>query len=78
MDIEYTTVGLVNWSVEREQSWFYEEKGRVRSTTRIVVQDDRVVGFNLLGRRWDHSVLIRWLEQRRGLARQAVPSARGP
>lgn len=67
MDIEYTTVGLVNWNVEREQNWFFEEKGRVRSTTRIVVQDDRVVGFNLLGRRWDHSVLIRWIEQRRSL-----------
>ena len=67
MDIEYTTVGLVNWNVEREQNWFYEETGRVRSTTRIVVQDDRVVGFNLLGRRWDHTVLIRWIEERRSL-----------
>ncbi len=68
MDIEYTTVGLVNWNVEREQNWFFEEKGSVRSTTRIVVQDDRVVGFNLLGRRWDHTMLIRWIEERRSLA----------
>ncbi len=67
MDIEYTTVGLVNWNVEREQNWYFEEKGRVRSSTRIVVQDGRVVGFNLLGRRWDHSVLLRWLEERRTL-----------
>ncbi len=67
MDVEYTTVGLVNWNVEREQNWFFEEQGRVRSTTRIVLQDDRVVGFNLLGRRWDHSVLIRWLRERRRL-----------
>jgi len=67
MDIEYTTVGLVNWNVERERNWFFEETGKVRSTTRIVVQDDRVVGFNLLGRRWDHSILIRWLEERRTL-----------
>ncbi|MDH3728116.1 MAG: NAD(P)/FAD-dependent oxidoreductase [Myxococcales bacterium] len=67
MDVEYTTVGLVNWNVEREQNWFFEETGRVRSTTRIVVQDDRVVGFNLLGRRWDHAVLVRWLEERRRL-----------
>jgi NADPH-dependent 2,4-dienoyl-CoA reductase/sulfur reductase-like enzyme len=67
MDIEYTTVGLVNWNIDREQNWFFEETGRVRSTTRIVVQDDRVVGFNLLGRRWDHSVLMRWIEQRRSL-----------
>ncbi|MEM7433982.1 MAG: NAD(P)/FAD-dependent oxidoreductase [Myxococcota bacterium] len=68
MDIEYTTVGLVNWNVEREQNWYYEETGDVRSTTRIVVQGDRVVGFNLLGRRWDHTVLIRWLEERRPLS----------
>ncbi len=67
MDIEYTTVGLVNWNVEREQNWFFEETGRVRSTTRIVVQDDRVVGFNLLGRRWDHTVLVQWIEERRSL-----------
>jgi NADPH-dependent 2,4-dienoyl-CoA reductase/sulfur reductase-like enzyme len=67
MDIEYTTVGLVNWNVEREQNWHFEEEGRVRSSTRIVLQDGRVVGFNLLGRRWDHSVLLRWLEERRTL-----------
>ncbi|MGB5811994.1 MAG: NAD(P)/FAD-dependent oxidoreductase [Polyangiales bacterium] len=68
MDIEYTTVGLVNWNVEREQNWFFEEAGAVRSTTRVVVQDDRVVGFNLLGRRWDHEKLAQWLEERRSLA----------
>jgi NADPH-dependent 2,4-dienoyl-CoA reductase/sulfur reductase-like enzyme len=65
MDIEYTTAGLVNRSLERETSWFFEEKGEVRSTTRIVSQDDRVVGFNMLGRRWDHTVLMRWIEERR-------------
>jgi len=68
MDIEYTTAGLVNWNLEREENWFFEETGRVRSTTRIVVQDERVVGFNMLGRRWDHSVLVRWIEERRSLA----------
>jgi NADPH-dependent 2,4-dienoyl-CoA reductase/sulfur reductase-like enzyme len=67
MDIEYTTTGLVNWNLEREENWFFEEKGRVRSTTRVVVQDDHVVGFNMLGRRWDHTVLIRWIEERRSL-----------
>jgi hypothetical protein len=25
------------------------------------------VGFNMLGRRWDHSVLTRWIEERRTL-----------
>ncbi len=67
MDIEYTTAGLVNWNLDGETSWFHEETGRVRSTTRIVLQHDRVVGFNLLGRRWDHTVLIQWIEERRPL-----------
>ncbi|TNF62015.1 MAG: FAD-dependent oxidoreductase, partial [Deltaproteobacteria bacterium] len=67
MDIEYTTAGLVNWNLEREQNWYFEEQGRVRSTTRVVVQDGHVVGFNMLGRRWDHTVLIRWIEERRSL-----------
>ena len=67
MDIEYTTVGLVNMKLEGERNWFYEEAGKVRSTTRIVVHDGHVVGFNLLGRRWDHTVLLRWIEERRSL-----------
>ncbi len=67
MDIEYTMAGIVNMKVEREENWFYEEIGSVRSTTRIVVQDGRVIGFNLLGRRWDHEVLNQWIIERRTL-----------
>jgi NADPH-dependent 2,4-dienoyl-CoA reductase/sulfur reductase-like enzyme len=74
MDIEYTTAGIVNMQLENERNWFFEEAGEVRSTTRIVVQGDRedpehrVVGFNLLGRRWDHEVLNQWIHQRRSLS----------
>ncbi len=67
MDIEYTTAGLVNWKLDGEENWFFEEKGRVCSTTRVVTQNGGVVGFNMLGRRWDHSVLIQWIEERRTL-----------
>ncbi|MEM1024226.1 MAG: NAD(P)/FAD-dependent oxidoreductase [Myxococcota bacterium] len=67
MDVEYTTAGIVNMKVEREQNWFFEETGKVRSTTRIVVQDGRVIGFNFLGRRWDHDLLNEWIVQRRTL-----------
>ena len=67
MDIEYTTVGLVNMNVEQERNFFHEERGAVRSTTRIVLSGGRVVGFNLLGRRWDHTVLIRFIEEGRDL-----------
>lgn len=65
MDIEYTTAGLVNMRVPGEQSWFYEETGAVHSTTRIVFVGDRVIGMNFLGRRWDHAVCLRWIEERR-------------
>ncbi len=65
MDIEYTTAGLVNWKLDREENWFFEEKGSVNSTSRIVTRDGQVVGFNMLGRRWDHTVLMRWIEERR-------------
>jgi NADPH-dependent 2,4-dienoyl-CoA reductase/sulfur reductase-like enzyme len=67
-DIEYTTVGLVNMNVEGEQNFYFEERGSVRSTTRVVLSDDRVIGFNLLGRRWDHELLLRFIAQRRSLA----------
>jgi NADPH-dependent 2,4-dienoyl-CoA reductase/sulfur reductase-like enzyme len=67
MDIEYTTAGLVNMNVEGERNWFFEEHGQVRSTTRIVTLEDRVIGFNLLGRRWDHTVLLEWIEAKRTL-----------
>jgi NADPH-dependent 2,4-dienoyl-CoA reductase/sulfur reductase-like enzyme len=69
MDVEYTTVGLVNQNVDGEASWRFEEAGRVRSSTRIVTgKDGTVVGFNLLGRRWDHTVLQRWIAERRPIA----------
>jgi len=67
MDIEWTQAGLVNMKLENEDSWFFEETGQVHSTTRIIHQAGRVVGFNLLGRRWDHSVLCRFIEERRSL-----------
>ena len=67
MDVEYTTAGLVNMDVEGEQTWFFEETGAVRSTTRIVHKDGRVIGFNFLGRRWDHEICVRWIEERRSL-----------
>lgn len=67
MDIEYTTAGLVGWDLEGETDFLFEETGRVRSMTRFVTQQGRLVGFNALGRRWDHSVLCRWIEERRPL-----------
>lgn len=66
-DIEYTTAGLVNMNVVDETNWFFEETGEVRSTNRIVMSGERVVGFNMLGRRWDHEVMLRFIEEHRSL-----------
>lgn len=66
MDVEYTTVGCVDARGGHDE-WFFEETGRVRSTTRIVHEGGRVVGFNLLGRRWDNEVLARWIDEGRSL-----------
>lgn len=67
MDIEYTTAGTVERGQPGLWSFRLEEQGPVRSSTRICCQGARVVGFNLLGRRWDHSVLLAWIEQQRSL-----------
>jgi hypothetical protein len=31
------------------------------------VKDDRVVGFNMLGSRWNHEPLLDWIHERRPL-----------
>ncbi len=64
-DVEYTTVGLVGASLPLERSFFFEERGAVRSTTRIIASEERFVGANFLGRRWDHSVLREWIDEQR-------------
>lgn len=75
-DMEYTTAGwvpvLLNWDNTPldpgpdVRSWFQRVPGRFESQ-RIVFKGDRVVGFNMLGSRWNHEPLLRWIEERRGL-----------
>lgn len=72
MDIEYTTAGQVELGPAGQgqpELWSFriEEEGPVRSSTRICCTGERVVGFNLLGRRWDHSVLMSFIDQGRSL-----------
>lgn len=68
-DIEYTTAGWVPPSTDPPDpelhTWYEEDPPASR---RILVRGDRVVGFNMLGRRWDHQVLLRWIHERRSLA----------
>jgi NADPH-dependent 2,4-dienoyl-CoA reductase/sulfur reductase-like enzyme len=86
-DLEYTTAGWVpvtlnfdNTPIEVPdgvRTWFHRVPGRFESQ-RIVVKDDRVVGFNMLGSRWNHEVLLEWIHERRELdwVLKRLPAAR--
>lgn len=75
-DIEWTTAGYVpanvgpdgspSDSASRLRSWFQRVPGKELSQ-KIVCKDDRVVGFNMLGGRWNHEPLLEWIHERRGL-----------
>jgi NADPH-dependent 2,4-dienoyl-CoA reductase/sulfur reductase-like enzyme len=75
-DLEWTTAGLVPAEISPENeplplpagvhSWFQRVPGRLESQ-RVVVRDGGVVGFNMLGSRWDHGTLLRFVEERRPL-----------
>jgi len=75
-DVEYTTAGwvpaLLNWDNTPldpgpdVSDWFQRVPGRCASQ-RIVTKGGRVVGFNMLGGRWNHAPLMEWIQQRRSL-----------
>lgn len=66
-DVEYTTAGLVNFNLDGEQNWYHREPGTCYSMRITYLPDNRVVGFNMLGRRWDHRVLTCWVDEKRSL-----------
>jgi NAD(P)H-nitrite reductase large subunit len=66
-DIEYTTAGYVNFRFEGEQNWFAHEEGTDHTQRITYLPDGSVIGFNMLGRRWDHRILVRWVEENRQL-----------
>jgi len=76
-DLEWTTAGWVpvclNWdntpidAGADVRCWFQRVPGGFVSQ-RVVVKGDRVVGFNMLGSRWDHEPMLKWIHERRSLA----------
>jgi NADPH-dependent 2,4-dienoyl-CoA reductase/sulfur reductase-like enzyme len=65
-EIEYTTVGEVN-NVPSDAISFYRRIPGKEASVRIVEHAGAVIGFNMLGSRWDHTVLERWILDRRSL-----------
>jgi hypothetical protein len=46
---------------------FYHRVPNQEASVRIVEHEGAVIGFNMLGSRWDHTVLERWILERRSL-----------
>lgn len=65
-DVEFTTVGQVIDPPEGSRALFRKDPKKL-ITQRIVYNEQQVIGFNMLGSRWDHTVLQRWIAQRRDI-----------
>jgi NADPH-dependent 2,4-dienoyl-CoA reductase/sulfur reductase-like enzyme len=63
-DVEYTTVGDLLSLPEGAKSLFRKHPTKI-ITQRIVHDGTRVLGFNMLGSRWDHTLLSRWVDEER-------------
>ncbi len=62
--IEFTTVGDVESAPAGTPTIFRHRAGE-HACQRIVHDGTRVIGFNMLGSRWDNAVLARWIEEKR-------------
>jgi NAD(P)H-nitrite reductase large subunit len=63
-EIEYTTVGEVMSLPDGMPTIYRKMPGR-NVSQRIVHDGEKVLGFNMLGSRWNHEILSRWIEERR-------------
>ncbi len=68
LEIEYTTVGKVVDLPEGMRS-LYRKHPNKDVSQRIIFDEStkEVQGFNMLGSRWNHNVLERWIHERRSL-----------
>jgi NADPH-dependent 2,4-dienoyl-CoA reductase/sulfur reductase-like enzyme len=76
-EIEFTTVGKVFERPTAPEAMvaglppgsrhFYSRVPGRDVSLRIVERDGAVIGFNMLGSRWNHAILSRWIEERRSL-----------
>ena len=65
-EIEYTTVGDVTRIPDDARSFFHRLPGEAVSI-RLVERERAVIGYNMLGYRWDHTWFERWIQERRSM-----------
>ncbi len=66
-DIEYTTAGYVNFDFDGERDWYQCDSDKEISQRITYLPDGSVIGFNMLGSRWDHRLLVKWVEEKRDI-----------
>ncbi|MBN4056987.1 FAD-dependent oxidoreductase [bacterium AH-315-J21] len=66
-DIEYTTAGYVNFNFDGERDWYQCDLAKETSQRITYMPDGSVIGFNMLGSRWDHRPLVKWVEEKRDI-----------
>ncbi len=66
-DLEYTTAGYVNFKLDNEADWYQHEQGTNYTQRITYLPDNTVIGFNFIGRRWDHRPLMKWINEKRTL-----------
>lgn len=66
-DIEFTTVGNLVDASPGSTTLFRKMPGRPISQRIVANAADEVIGFNMLGSRFDHRYLIQWIQEKRGL-----------
>jgi NADPH-dependent 2,4-dienoyl-CoA reductase/sulfur reductase-like enzyme len=74
-DLEYTTAGWIPVSLDADnqpvpaeaglRTWFHRS---ATASERIVCRGDTVVGFNMIGGRWNHEPLLEWIDEGRSLS----------
>ncbi len=65
-DVEYTTVGRAPEPDETARTFYYRVPGRDVSL-RIIENASGVIGFSMLGSRWNHTIFEEWIRGRRSM-----------
>ena len=65
--IEYTTVGDVTDVPAGTRSLYRRDPDREVSQRILYKPDGTVIGFNMLGSRWNHTMLEHWVKERRSI-----------
>ncbi len=66
IELEFTSCGRIFPRKDGEKNYIFVDRDHEQSV-RVVHNEEQVLGFSMIGTRWDHSVLLRFIEESRDL-----------